>query len=119
MGACSGTVSRAHQGAGVGAVQLAAPATCPLKEDAILMKRTKPRSRGCHNAPGAPVAGSRVRAERRNGKLQNTCNAAKSPSGTSSGALGRRDFVRPEFIAMLNDAGGPCWTWSYESRAGL
>ena len=38
-------------------------------------------------------------------------------SGTSSGALGRRDFVRPEFIAMLNDAGGPCW--SYESRAGL
>ena len=39
------------------------------------------------------------------------------PSGTSSGALGRRDFVRPEFIAMLNDAGGPCW--SYESRAGL
>ena len=41
----------------------------------------------------------------------------KNPSGTSSGALGRRDFVRPEFIAMLNDAGGPCW--SYESRAGL
>ena len=30
---------------------------------------------------------------------------------------GRRDFVRPEFIAMLNDAGGPCW--SYESRASL
>ena len=28
-----------------------------------------------------------------------------------------RDFVRPEFIAMLNDAGGPCW--SYGSRAGL
>eukprot|EP00966_Prymnesium_polylepis_P093949 2174858-Prymnesium_polylepis.1 len=26
-----------------------------------------------------------------------------------SGALGRRDFVRPEFTAMLNDAGGPCW----------
>jgi hypothetical protein len=25
--------------------------------------------------------------------------------------------VRPEFIAMLNDAGGP--RWSYESRAGL
>ena len=41
----------------------------------------------------------------------------KKPSGASSGALGRRDFVRPEFIAMLNDAGGPCW--SYESRAGL
>ena len=41
----------------------------------------------------------------------------KNPSGTSSGALGRRDFVRPEFIAMLNDAGGP--RWSYESRAGL
>ena len=41
-------------------------------------------------------------------------------SGTSNRAvpyLGRRDFVRPEFIAMLNDAGGPCW--SYESRAGL
>jgi hypothetical protein len=33
------------------------------------------------------------------------------------GALGRRDFLRPEFIAMLNDAGGP--RWSYESRAGL
>jgi hypothetical protein len=30
---------------------------------------------------------------------------------------GRRDFVHPEFIAMLNDAGGP--RWSYESRAGL
>ena len=41
----------------------------------------------------------------------------KNPSGTSSGALGRRDFVRPEFIAMLYDAGGP--RWSYESRAGL
>ena len=38
----------------------------------------------------------------------------QNPSGTSSG---RRDFVRPEFIAMLNDAGGP--RWSYESRAGL
>eukprot|EP00966_Prymnesium_polylepis_P004902 112419-Prymnesium_polylepis.1 len=25
------------------------------------------------------------------------------------GALGRRDFLRPEFIAMLNDAGGPRW----------
>ena len=31
----------------------------------------------------------------------------KNPSGTSSGALGRRVFVRPEFIAMLNEAGGP------------
>ena len=41
----------------------------------------------------------------------------KNPSGTSSGALGRRDFVRPEFIAMLYDAGGP--RGSYESRAGL
>ena len=40
-----------------------------------------------------------------------------NPGGTSSVALGRRDFVRLEFIAMLNDAGGPCW--SYESRAGL
>ena len=41
----------------------------------------------------------------------------ENPGGASSGALGRRDFVRPEFIAMLNDAGGPCWR--YESRAGL
>ena len=31
----------------------------------------------------------------------------KNPSGTSSGALGRTDFVRPEFIAMLNDAALP------------
>eukprot|EP00966_Prymnesium_polylepis_P145281 3355068-Prymnesium_polylepis.1 len=28
--------------------------------------------------------------------------APKNPNGTSSGALGQRDFVRPEFIAMLN-----------------
>ena len=37
----------------------------------------------------------------------------KNPSGTSSGALGRRDFVRPECIAMLNDAGGPRWSYFF------
>jgi hypothetical protein len=42
----------------------------------------------------------------------------QNPNGTSSGALGRRDFVRPEFIAMLNDAGGPCWRYSVSFNFG-
>ena len=55
---------------------------------------------------------------RASGHVNLVCpTSTKNASGTSSGALGRRDFVYPEFIAMLNDADGPCW--SYESRAGL
>ena len=68
-----------------------------------------PHALPAHHARSArPPLGIRSARSHRRGQ---------NPSGTSSGALGRRDFVRPEFIAMLNDAGGPCWR--YESRAGL
>eukprot|EP00966_Prymnesium_polylepis_P102494 2374264-Prymnesium_polylepis.1 len=43
----------------------------------------------------------------------------KSPSGTSSGALGRRDFVRPEFIAMPTMWADPAGVMSRRAGIGL
>ena len=93
---------------------------CSLNGESRLYPRTS-RHRKSYSLGGA---GQRWTPSLREGNADytdilgaNMPYSYKNPGGTLSGALGRRDFMRPEFIAMLNEAGGP--RWRYESRAGL